>query len=225
MRSALLLVALAAMGPVLKADVIYNNFDTNSPTFNVDGYQVIVSNGSDVRPSFEFSTSTARYLTELDFAAGIGVSNTADQVTVTLSADNGGAPAAGVSNSTTCGGSAIICATFTNLGVEGSSDNPPGILTWIPGTEPLLAANTNYWITFDAPASGGDVFWNNNVTGAFGDSTFGTGGWTTTSNTLGALEIIGSTTGAAPTPEPGTFVLLCAAFMGALALRKCYSRG
>lgn len=213
MKFAFALLTAAVLVPVLNGNTIYDNFSAENPSFNTGSGEVIVSDGIDQRPSFMFSVGTAEYLTEVDFVTSVDVNNTANQVTISLFPDDSGAP-----NTTMA---ALASQTFTGMmGIEGSTDDPPGTLTWTPSVEPLLAADTPYWITFDAPANGGDVFWNDNQTFASGDSTFGSGHWTATSNTLGALEIIGSTTAQSTAPEPTSFAFLCAALVGALAARK-----
>ena len=200
MNRALVATAFAMLVGNLSASTIYSNFGSGD-TFQAGIGAVVVSGGIDQRPSFSFTSSADQPLTEIDFVTSVDPSNTSNNsVTVTLSADNGGVP-----------GTVIASQTFTNaMGIRGSLETPPTILSWLPSVAPSLLAQATYWITFDAPGdpAQGDVFWNYNSVQAFGYSTFTSGTWSSTSNTLGAIRVLSGEASVNAAPEPGTILLL-----------------
>jgi len=209
MNKALILTGFAVFALNLQAGTIYTNFGPGD-TYQAASGAVVVSGGIDQRPSFSFISDIDQLLTQVDFVASVDQSNTSNNsITVTLSSDNGGAP-----------GTVIASQTFTNsLGIRGSVETPPTILSWLPTVAPSLVAQNQYWITFDSPGdpAQGDVFWNFNTEGAFGYSSFSNGQWTSTSNTLGAIRLVSGSPSESGTPEPGTLVLIASgigAFFG-----------
>jgi hypothetical protein len=213
LRPILFMLGLFCMfSAVSRADVIYSNFGAPGNVFSLGSGDVIsISSSGDVRPSFEFMPSSTELLTEVDFVASMGdPSDTGQWVTVTLSSDGGGQPGAVIATS----------PEFVSLGVLGATSS---IISWLPGTEPLLTGGTPYWITLDGPATGGDVTWNDNTTLQSGYSEFTGGVWTLEpDNTMGALQILGSSD--IPTPEPGTFLTIGTGLAGLLAfIRRRHS--
>jgi hypothetical protein len=191
-----LCLALLALAPVSRAEIIYSNFGPFDSFTTGSGS--VVSSSTDQRPSFGFTPGSNFLLSEVDFVTSIGSASDLNQITISLSNDDGGKP-----------GAVISSHEFDNaMGILGSLSNPSVILSWFPGldpqAEPALSATNLYWITFDAPAPG-DVSWNSNNQGQFGDSVFLEGQWQATANTLGALRIEGDEV--ATTPEPGTLLV------------------
>jgi hypothetical protein len=196
---------------VLQACVIYSDFGSGA-SFDQDAGDV-VSQSSDLRPSFAFTSASAQQLTEVDFVTSIGAISDLNQVTVSLSTDDEGRP-----------GTALASQEFTNaMGLLGGEGNdppyPPTIIPWILSTpEDLLAGNT-YWITLDGPAPG-EVTWNYNNQLQSGYSEFESGSWVATSNTLGAIQILGqSGASSSPSPEPRTSLLLGLGLLGVIAFK------
>ncbi len=199
--------ALAACPAILlHADIIYSDFGPGE-SFDQDAGDV-VSQSVDLRPSLAFSSASALQLTEVDFVTSIGTLGDLNQVTVSLSSDGGGQP-----------GTVLATQEFTDamgiLGGEGGDPpDPPVIVSWILSTPQDLLAGDTYWITLDGPAPG-DVTWNYNDEDQSGYSVFQSGNWVTTSNTLGAIQILGQSDDSSPAPEPGTAPLLGLGLLGA----------
>lgn len=202
-----MLTAFSAM--LLQADIIYTNFGSGD-SFDMDA-GVVVSQSTDLRPSFAFTPAANLVLTEVDFVTSIGETSDLNQVTISLSADGGGQP-----------GRVLASQEFDNaMGIlGGETDLPPdgpGILSWLPSGTLHLLAGATYWITFDGPAPG-DVTWNYNNTLQSGYSEFVSNAWQTTNGTLGAIQISGAVDPSAP--EPGTALLLGLGLIGMSRLRK-----
>jgi hypothetical protein len=182
---------------LLHADMIYSDFGPGD-SFDTDA-GAVVSQTTDLRPSFAFTPLANLLLTEVDFVTSIGETGDLNEVTISLSADAGGRP-----------GAVLASQEFDNaMGIlGGEADDPPdgsGILSWLPSQEPTLLSGATYWITFDGPAPG-DVTWNYNDTLQSGYSQFESGFWQSTNGTLGAIQIFGDADATAP--ESGTALLL-----------------
>jgi hypothetical protein len=203
LRAVILSFTLAAGSAALvQADVIYS--DLGSGSFYLYGGDVI-SSSSDYRPSVEFNSATDNTLTEVDFVASIGNSNTdVNQVTVSLYQDIAGVP-----------GTLVASQEFTgDMGVLGSTSS---ILSWTPDV--AIAPETDYFVTLDGPVPG-DVTWNYNLQGQYGYYDYVGGSWQETNNTLGAIQILGGVSSQSSTPEPGTFGLLAIATAGAVFFKR-----
>jgi hypothetical protein len=195
-------VALAASPAILlQAAVIYSDFGSGE-SFDQDA-GAVVSQSADLSPSLAFTSAVAQELTEVDFVTSIGEIGDLNQVTVSLSSDGGGQP-----------GTVLASQEFTNaMGVLGGEGNdppdPPVVISWILSTPADLLAGDTYWITLDGPAPG-DVTWNYNNQLQSGYSVFESGSWMTTTDTLGAIQILGESEGSDPSsaPEPGTAIML-----------------
>src|SRR5271166_2821404 len=74
----------------LQADIIYTDFGSGQ-SFDQDAGE-FVSQSVDLRPSLAFTSAAAESLTEVDFVTSIGQIGDVNQVTVSLSSDNGGQP-------------------------------------------------------------------------------------------------------------------------------------
>lgn len=187
-----------------QADVIYSNFGPGD-SFDSGSGVIVSSSTTDRRPSLAFTPGAGVSISEIDFVTSITSIDSMNQVTVTLSSDNGGAP-----------GTALASQSFLNaMGLAGDLENMPALLQWILNAPLAVSAGSQYWITLDGPVPGA-VIWNSNLTGAFGYSTYGANGiniWTTSGGTLGAIRILSAEANGA-VPEPSTLALL----PGALAL-------
>lgn len=194
-------------GSVLRADVIYTNFAAGDTYAAGNG--LIVTNdtlaGSSVAIAF---TPSANYdLTSIEFVATDLIPDDLAQVTIGIFADNGGQP----------GGFALESFTVNSLGQFG---NLVPVLTVTSVLQPLLEANTVYWVAMDSP-TGNLVVWNQNTTLASGFSiTDGSGNWSASNQLQGVVEIDGTPassglisetqSSAGSTPEPGTWWLMAA---------------
>jgi hypothetical protein len=190
----------------LQADIIYSDFGPGQ-SFDQDAGES-VTQSVDLRPSLSFSTSSALQLTEVDFVTSIGEIGDVNQVTVSLSSDQGGHP-----------GTVLAMQEFTNaMGLLGGEDNdppdPPTIISWMLSTPEDLLPEDTYWITLDGPAPG-DVTWNYNNQLQSGYSEFESGSWMATTNTLGAIQILGQSA-----PEPGTALLLGLGIVAVIGLKR-----
>jgi hypothetical protein len=138
----------------------------------------------------EFTPVTTGVVTSVAFGDSL-VTGT-NTVTMSIAADKGGTP-----------GAILGSFTFDNQMGNFGSQHPP--LTAISVVQPLLTAGTNYFLL--ASTSGSDIWaaWNSNNQGVSGtqlSSQNGGTSWTTHSNvTLGAFEIFGSSSVAAPEPS------------------------
>ena len=83
-------VLAACPALVLQAGIIYSDFGPGE-SFDQDAGDV-VSQSVDVRPSFAFTSAVAQELTEVDFVTSIGEVGDLNEVTVSLSSDDGGHP-------------------------------------------------------------------------------------------------------------------------------------
>jgi hypothetical protein len=185
------------MGLVLSgfssAGVLYSNFGPG------DSYHTDSGTFINQKPSLSVVAGSGQWLGEIDFAASLFDSGSLNQVTVSLSDDVFGHPAA----------SALASHVFT-----GALSLTPAILQWtLTSAQPLVSGNT-YWVTLDA--SPGAVVWNYNDQVQAGDSRLISGVWTPEpGDTQGAIRIL---TADAPVPEPATWLLFGGAF-GVMVLR------
>lgn len=182
------------------ASLLFNNFGPGD-TYDLGSGTPVAG-----QVSISFVSGVGQFLEEVDFGAYLNRGGT-NSVTVSLSDDLAGHPAA----------TALAFATFTNaLSGEGS------IISWVlPGGQQALADGNTYWITLDAPL--GSVTWDSNTQGQSGVSRLISGIWTNTSETQGALRVIG--TDAVGAPEPGTWVLLPGSLAILIAIRRTSLRG
>jgi hypothetical protein len=219
-RIVLVLAALISGAAVLRADVIYTNFGTGYAYSASAG--VIVTNDSSARSSVVIAfTPSANYdLTGIELVATDIIP---DELGATLGifADNGsGQP----------GGTPIELFTLDRLGQFGEA---VPVLTVTSLLQPLLLANTQYWIGLNAPV-GDFIVWNQSVTSSLGFSqTDGSGNWSTSNADQGAVEIDGTLAPDAPpvltrtadsiatTPEPRAWWLMAGGFA---AVASCAQR-
>ncbi len=207
----LVVSALALCGNLLKADIIYTNF---GPSLAYDdGTGIIVDNGltgSDI--AIELPVLTSSYdLTDIKFVASSQSPDSTNSVTVSIYADNGGAPAATSLESITLNG---------QLAPFNGTLSP--VLTANSVSNPVLSAGSLYWIVMSGVASQ-SLVWDDNgqsLSGYLQGTPGSPGSWTASADGDGAFEVDGTLVGSAPTPEPGTWLLLA----GGLALIAVFHR-
>ena len=196
---------------VLQASIIYSDFGPGE-SFDQDAGGV-VSQSVDLSPSLSFISGVAQELTEVDFVTSIGEIGDLNQVTVSLSPDDGGHP-----------GTVLASQDFTNaMGILGARGTTRRIRRWsFPGTiHPGRPARGRYLLDHPQWARApGDVTWNYNNQLQSGYSEFESGRWTTTDSTLGAIQILGESSGSDSAPEPGTALLLGLGIMAVIGLRR-----
>jgi hypothetical protein len=192
---------------VLEADVIYTNFAAGDAYSAGNG--LIVTNdklaGASIAMPF---TPAANYdLTGIDFVATDLIPDDSADLTIGIYGDNGGQP----------GGPALESFTVDTPGQFG---NLVPVLTVTSAMQPLLEANTVYWVAMDSP-TGNLLVWNQNTTLAAGFSvTDGSGNWSASSQAQGVVEIDGTLVSnsfsletqalAGTIPEPETWWLMAA---------------
>ena len=208
----LIVSGLALCSSLLKADVIYSNFD--SAYSYSDGSGVIVADGSkDYSVAEELTVFTNNYdLSSIEFVASSQSPDPSNTVSVSIYADNGGVPAA----------TALETITLTGQLAPFNGSLSP-VLTETSLTTPELYSGLSYWLVMDGAPSE-SLVWDLNSTGTSGYlETDGTAGnWVDspnpyTSETNGVFEIDGSIV---PTPEPQAWLLIA----GGLALTFCLAR-
>jgi hypothetical protein len=183
----LVLVASTAGGVALQADVIYTNFGTGAAYSS--GAGVIVTNDNSAWSSVAIAfTPSANYdLTSIELVATGIIPDDLGGI-LGIFADNGsGQP----------GGAPIESFQLSPLGQFGQA---VPVLTITSLLQPLLLADTQYWIGLNAPV-GDFIVWNQSVTSALGFSqTDGSGNWSTSTADQGAVEIDGTLDPNAPPP-------------------------
>jgi len=176
--SVLILAGLVPGARRLQADVIYTNFGTGD-TYSA-GSGLIVTNDNQAWSSLAVAfTPLANYnLTSIEFVATELIPDDTGAM-IGIFADNNGQP----------GGAPLESFALGPLGMFG---NTAPVMTVTSILQPLLFADTQYWIGMQGPA-GGFIVWNQNLTLADGYSqTDGSGNWSTSNADQGVLEIDGS---------------------------------
>lgn len=211
-----ILASFGMFSAISRADVIYTNAGSpvgcpvsTTATYNCGSGEALTNS-----LAFKFQVPGGdpanEVLSEVDFAASTndGITNNSASATVSLYSDAGGHPGA------TALGSSGAFTPLVQFGSDGAE------FSWTPGASgPSLSPGSLYWIVIAGTDPNGEVFWNDNTTGASGYSELLGGTWTTEPNgTLGFLQIDGSTA-AAPAPEPGTLLMLAA---GLAVFALCY---
>ena len=222
--AALAVLGLTAGSNSLRADTVYTTFGANYTYSTEAGLLVANDDVAEASLAVEF-TPTANYdLTSIEFAA-TEIDPLDAGATIGIFADNGGQP-----------GAAIETYAVNALGQFGSL---APVITVESVLQPLLLADTNYWIAMNAPA-GDFLVWNQTVTSATGVSqTDGLGNWSSSPGTPQvAAEVDGSLASFSPpdftpefgqgsepsTPEPATWWLMGGGFV-AIALWVRYRTG
>ena len=178
-RCILIIAASIPGAAALRADIIYTNFGTGDAY--ASGAGVIVTNDNVAWSSVAVAfTPSANYdLTSIELVATDIIPDDLG-ATLGIFADNGsGQP----------GGAPIESFTLGPLGQFGES---VPVMTVTSLLQPLLLANTQYWIGLNAPI-GDLIVWNQSVTSSLGFSqTDGSGNWSTSNADQGAVEIDGT---------------------------------
>ena len=224
-----LLLALAFGHGILRADTIYSNFDDEG-SYSI-GAGLIVTNdpitGASV--AIPFTPSDYYTLTSIEFVVSDLIPDDSNDITLGIFADNGG----GQPDATP-----LESFSVTPAGVFG--DNV--LVTTVSSIlQPLLVADTQYWIGMNA-APGDLVIWNQNVTSANGFSeTDGAGNWSAADalQPQGVLEVDGAlanipanippsaTDDALPSslPEPAAWMLMAGGLVGLVFLHRRFPSG
>jgi hypothetical protein len=212
-----LLLALAFGHSILRADTIYTNVDPSGSY--APGAGLIVTNDpvSGASVAIPFTPSDDYDLTSIEFVASDLIPGDSNDITLGIFADNGGQP----------GATPLESFSVTPAGMF--ADNL--LVTTVSSIlQPLLFADTQYWIGMNA-APGDLVIWNQNITSANGFSeTDGSGNWSAADSLQpqGVLEVDGKLanqppdTSAAlpsPVPEPAAWFLMAG---GLVALAFLY---
>jgi hypothetical protein len=204
----LIFLAMAFGSDTLRADTIYTNFGTGDDVYAAGAGVIVTNDGvawSSVAVAF---TPTANYtLTSIEFVVSDLIPNDSNDVTLGIFADNGGQP----------GATPLELFSVSPAGMFGDTV----LVTTVSSIlQPLLLADTQYWIGMNA-TPGDMVVWNQNVTGANGFSeTDGAGNWSAADplQAQGVLEVDGTLAPLQPpdttdssglsTPEPGAWLLM-----------------
>lgn len=211
----LILLALAFGQGALRADTIFTNFGTGD-TYDAGAGVIVTSDGMAWSSAAVAFTPVANYnLTSIEFVLSAVIPNDTNDVTLGIFADNNGEP----------GGAPLESFSVKPSGTLGQNLLVTTVTSIL---QPLLLADTQYWIGMNA-APGDLVAWNQNVTLANGFSeTDGSGNWSPSDplEAQGVLEVDGTLSAIQPsvaagdasvaTPEPGTWLLVAGA-LGALA--------
>ena len=181
------ILAVLIPAAALHADVIYTNFGTGTAYSSGAGVIVTSDNSAWSSVAIAFTPSANYDLTSIELVATDIIPDYLG-ATLGIFADNGsGQP----------GGAPLESFALGPLGQFG--DAVP-LLTVESLLQPLLWANTQYWIGLNAPI-GDLIVWNQNVTSSLGFSqTDGSGNWSTSNADQGAVEVDGTLDPNAPTP-------------------------
>jgi hypothetical protein len=173
----------------LNADVIYSNFGTDD-TYATGAGMVVTNDGmawSSV--ALEFIPADNYNLTSIEFVASDIMAGDPG-ITLGIFADNNGEP----------GGAPL--ESFSVSGPLGAFGTIVPVTTVSSVLQPLLLADTPYWVGMQGPV-GGLVIWNQNIAGSDGfSSTDGLGNWSASSLDQGVVEIDGTVNNDVPPPPP-----------------------
>jgi hypothetical protein len=203
----------------VQADTIYTNFGTGD-TYSAGAGVIVTSDGSAWSSvAIAFTPSENYNLTSIEFVATDLFQGDPSGVTLGIFADSNGQP----------GGAPL--ESFTAGPLDAFGETVP-VITVTSLLQPLLLANTQYWVGMNA-APGDMIVWNQNLTSADGFSeTDGSGNWSVSDplQDQGVVEIDGTLAGmiqqpqptqssdsGSSTPEPATWWLVASA-LSALAI-------
>jgi hypothetical protein len=216
------LLALAFGHGVLRADTIYTNFDYDDSYSYSAGAGLIVTDDpiSGASVAIAFTPSANYNLTSIGFVVSDLIPDDSNEVTLGIFADNGGLP----------GSTPLESFTATPAGMFGDNLLATTVSSIL---QPLLLADTQYWIGMSA-APQDLVIWNQNVTSANGFAeTDGFGNWSLADpfQPQGALEVDGTLSPFQPSsvvtdglpsavPEPGIPTLMAIGLVTLVLLRR-----
>jgi hypothetical protein len=181
----LIFAGLVLCGSALRADQIYSNFGADFGYAWGSG-PLVTDGTNDYSVAVELPTLNANYLlTSIEFVAAAENPDPTNSVTMSIYADNGGAP----------GGSALATDTLTGqLSDFYASDQGPVLTATFPGTTELNAGS-RYWVVMDGSIAE-SLVWEVNSTRTFGYvETNGTAGnWVNSlpTETNGVFEVDGT---------------------------------
>ncbi len=198
------------------AGVVYSNFGDNFGYSSGTG--LIFTNDGQTYASLAvgFVPVSSYSFDSIELVISDLIPNYGADVTVSLFADNGGAPGAALES-------------FTVNGPLASFGSVAPVLTINSLLHPVLQAGSQYWVGLNGPA-GGLAVWNQNSIGAPGFSASdGAGSWTPSTDYQGVLEVDGTlvpilalssgSQGVIPEP-PSTGLALCGLLAAGFAYKK-----
>jgi PEP-CTERM motif len=197
----ILLGLMASFPMAARADsILFNDFGAGHSYNSKNGLAIA---GAKSKPGFiewgEAFTAHSKFeVAEITMALGwiTGVNG----VTVSLDANNGGAP-----------GKALASWSFVGLPELGTTGS--NVQTKTFGSGIVLQPNQTYWLVTAPIAGGTQAVWNLNSTGVTGPAAVNFGGaWLTTTAASGAFEVVGKSVA----PEPGTWFLFGTGLLGIL---------
>ena len=206
----LTIAGLILSGSLVRADIIYSNFDSGYAYYPGSG--VVVTNGSeDFSVAIELAAMTADYyLSGIQFVATVENPDSSNSVTMSVYADDGGVP-----------GDSPLEAMSLNGQLYGFDGSLAPVLSVASQTNPELYSGTSYWVVMDGPIDEGLVWdLNSSRTSGYVETDGTPGNWVNAhpQGTNGVLEVDGTLVsggGSGPSvPEPGTCVLVSGGLLG-----------
>jgi hypothetical protein len=211
LRTTTLFLSLFMSAGCLQADILYNNFLTTSPSYDLGNGLFIANPSNQLGLAFSFQAPAYdTYLTSINMA--VTFISGESTIEVGVAADNGGVPGA--------------ILELQTLNLQAIPDGDTGhflseIVTFTPNVTDLFYKNQTYWVIAE-----GDGFsqlrWDYNlldggVNGNRAQLDLNGTIWTPSAYTQGAFEVQGNLV-----PEPGTAILLSSGliFAGFAARRR-----
>ncbi len=207
--AAMLVLALLFAAPqAARAGFVYENFGAGNSYDTTTGYTIgNFGPGANYVYAAAFTTSAGPLaLSSISVALGEADGSTGGLVNISLASDIGGSPGA-------------VLETL-QAAVPGDYFSGGSVVTVNSASNPILQANTQYWVEVSAVSSSqyfGWFFNNQGARGPVGTSLDGGATYSVGPDTDGAFSVEAN---AAPVPEPSSIVLLCSGLGGALVWRR-----